>query len=132
LRSKPLKIFITDDSEIILKKIPQMLSDIKNIRIVGHAGNAADTLRLVKELNPDVIILDIKLPGNNGIDILRILKSEKLVPIVIIFTNYPYPEYRQLCSELGADYFFDKSREFSMLIKTIRKIKGSAENHLLN
>jgi DNA-binding NarL/FixJ family response regulator len=109
-----------------------MLSDIKNIRIVGHAGNAADTLRLVKELNPDVIILDIKLPGNNGIDILRILKSEKLVPIVIIFTNYPYPEYRQLCSELGADYFFDKSREFSMLIKTIRKIKGSAENHLLN
>jgi len=102
-----------------------MLGDIENVQIVGHAESTVDTLRLVKELTPDLIILDIKLPGESGMDILKVIKAEKLVPVVIIFTNYPYPEYRQRCHELGADYFFDKSSEFNRMVETIRKIAGS-------
>ena len=101
-----------------------MLGDIENVQIVGHAESAVDTIRLVKELAPDLIILDIRLPGESGMDILKVIKAEKLVPVVIIFTNYPYPEYRQRCHELGADYFFDKSSEFNRMVETIRKIAG--------
>jgi len=125
LKQKPLKIFITDDSEIILKKIPEMLSDIENVQIAGYAMTSVDTLRLIKELTPDVIILDIKLLGESGIDILKIIKAENMVPIVIIFTNYPFPEYQQRCHDLGADYFFDKSTEFNQMVETIQKIARS-------
>jgi len=125
LKKKLLKIFITDDSEVILKKIPEMLSDIENVQIVGQAQTIVDTLRLVRELTPDIIILDIRLPGESGIDILKSIKAENLVPIVIIFTNYPFPEYQQRCHELGADYFYDKSTEFNRLLETVREIAGS-------
>ncbi len=124
MKQKPLKIFITDDSEIILKKIPEMLNNFENVQMVGNAKTAADTLRLVKELTPDIIILDIKLPGESGMDILKVIKAERLVPVVIIFTNYPYPEYRQRCYDLGADYFYDKSTEFNRLVETLHKIAG--------
>ena len=124
MEQKILKIFITDDSEIILKKIPEMLRDLENVQVVGHAESTFDTLRLVKEMTPDIVILDIKLPGESGMDILKVLKDEKLVPAVIIFTNYPYPEYRQRCYDLGADYFYDKSTEFNQMVETVRKIAG--------
>ena len=102
-----------------------MLGDIENVQIVGHAESTVDTLRLVKELTPDLVILDIRLPSESGMDILKVIKSEKQAPVVIIFTNYPYPEYKQRCHDLGADYFFDKSSEFNRMVETIRKIAGS-------
>jgi len=60
------------------------------------------------------------MPGKDGIETLNTIKEEKLVPVVIMLTNYPYPEYFERCRELGADYFFDKSKEFNKLIETIQ------------
>ena len=68
------------------------------------------------------MILDIRLLGGSGIDVLRTLKQEKPSPHVIMLTNYPYPQYREKCLEAGADFFFDKSREFHQVTEVLQQL----------
>jgi DNA-binding NarL/FixJ family response regulator len=103
-----------------------MLIDIADVEIVGQAHNAEDAIASIAEANPDVVILDIRLPGMNGIDVLKDIRTKKLPIRVIMLTNYPYPQYRKKCEALGADYFFDKVAEIEIipnLIEELAKIK---------
>jgi DNA-binding NarL/FixJ family response regulator len=106
-----MRVFIVDDSKIVCKGLQQMLGNIADVEIVGQAHNAQDAIASIAESNPDVVILDIRLPGPSGIDVLKDIREKKLPSRVIMLTNYPYPQYRKKCEELGADYFFDKVTE---------------------
>jgi len=101
----------------------EMLSELPGIEIIGHAQNVSDALSAIKKLNPDVVILDIRIPGGSGIDVLQDIKKEKEAPMVIILTNYPYPQYRKKCLGLGADYFFDKSTEFEKVTELFKRLR---------
>jgi len=68
------------------------------------------------------VILDIRMPGGSGIDVLEDIKKINAAPIVIILTNYPYPQYRKKCMAAGADYFFDKSSEFEKVTEVLKKL----------
>jgi len=125
LKLRNLKVFITDDSEIIIEKLRQMLQKIEGIQVVGSARDSGSTIKAVKKLQPDVIILDVILPDKSGIATLTIIKEEELVPIVIMFTNYPFREYSKRCFELGADFFYDKSKEFGEMIGTLQELRNS-------
>ena len=85
---------------------------------------------MARTLKPDFVVLDIKMPDLNGMDILSDIKQIIPTPVVIILTNYPYPSYRIRCLELGADYFFDKSSEFSNVIKTIQESLNQSDQTL--
>ena len=76
----------------------------------------------IRRLKPDVVILDIHLPGSSGIEVLEAIKKDKPAPIVIMFTNYPYPQYRKRCMDLGADFFFDKSTEHEKLTEVFKRL----------
>ena len=111
-----MNVFIVDDSAIVREKLAAMLSDIAGVRCIGQAGNACDAIRSIAELKPDVVVLDIRLgAGGNGMDVLTQVKKQPPSPIVIMLTNYPYPEYRKRCLALGADYFFDKVTEIEQV-----------------
>lgn len=72
-------------------------------------------------MKTDVVILDIRMPGRNGLDVLRDIKEGSPESKVIILTNYPYPQYRRRCMEEGADFFFDKSSEFEKVTEVLEK-----------
>ncbi len=110
-----MKVFIVDDSLMIWARIIEMLSEIDGIDVVGFSGRKEDAIKRIRQLNPDVVILDIKLYGGSGIEVLRSIKQDRPETIVAMFSNYPYPEYKEKCMELGADYFFDKSKEFNLI-----------------
>ena len=116
-----MRLFIGDDSEILRERLIDILSDIEGVEIIGQAGDVESVLRSIKQLEPDLVILDIQIPGGNGIVALENIKKRARPPIVIMFTNYPYLQYRKKCIELGADFFFYKSTEFEKLIKVVRK-----------
>jgi DNA-binding response OmpR family regulator len=69
------------------------------------------------------VILDIRMPGGSGMDVLQAIKREKQAPMVIMLTNYPYPQYRKKCLGLGADYFFDKSTEFEKVTELFKQLR---------
>ena len=113
-------MFIVDDSEVLRSRLVQMLSEIKGIEIVGEAGFVRDAVREIKKLNPDIAILDMKMADGNGIDILTAIKKDKMTTRVIIFTNYPYLQYRKRCLDAGADFFFYKATELGKLIDLLK------------
>jgi len=116
-----MKVLIADDSAIVRERIVTVLSDLEEIKIIGEAQNADETVELVHKLKPDVVILDIRMPGN-GISVLPKIKDIKHAPIVIMFTNYPYEQYRKKCMEAGAEYFFDKSVGIEEIIEVLNKL----------
>jgi len=118
-----MKIFIADDSAVVRERLIEMLSELPEIEIIGQAQDGLEATNLIKKLNPDVVILDIRMPRENGIDVLQNIKRDKQAPIVIMLTNYSYPQYRKKCMEAGADFFFEKSTEFEKVMEVVKRVK---------
>ena len=121
LRKRPTevrKILIVDNSEIIRSRLQSLVADLDGATVVGMATDARQALLLFQSVNPDLVILDLRMPEGSGLDVLQEIKARSPSTQVAILTNYPYAAYRKRCAELGADYFFDKATEFEMF-KTI-------------
>jgi DNA-binding NarL/FixJ family response regulator len=117
-----MKVFIADDSPIVYERLINMLSKLKGIEIIGKAQDVDEATNSIQRLKPDAVILDIQMPGGSGIDILKHIKKEQPATVVIILTNYPYPQYRQRCMDEGADFFFDKSTEFDKITRVFKQL----------
>jgi len=117
-----LKLFIADDSPVVVERLIAMLSEIPEIKIVGQAQKPLEAINSIQRLKPDAVILDIRLREGSGIDVLQSIKKDNPALLVIILTNYPYPQYRKKCMDAGADFFFDKSTEFEKITKVFKKL----------
>jgi len=120
-----IRIVIVDDSYLVRERLVKMLSAIPGTEVTGEAANSQDALKVFVDQKPHVVIVDIKIPGENGIEVLKKIKKINQAVVVIIITNYPSTQYRTKCLENGADYFFDKSNEYSEVIETIKNIVNS-------
>ena len=92
--------------------------------MVGIAQTGLEAIDGVAELMPDVLILDMAMPGGGGFNALQVGKQRPSAPLVIVLTNYP--AYRQRSLEAGADYFFDKSAEFDQLLVLLERLNSDA------
>ena len=117
-----LTVYIVDDSEVMRERLTESVIDVPEVKILGQSGDPVEALDSIRKLQPDVVILDIRLPGRSGIDLLKDLKEKPAAPIVIMVTNFPYRQYRQGCMAAGADYFFSKIDEFEMIRETLSRI----------
>lgn len=122
-----MKVLIVDDSALVRERLTTMLSEIKGVVVTGQANNSQEAIIAVSKFKPDVVILDIRMPGGNGIDVLFKVKKDKSSPVIIMLTNYPYPQYRKKCLDAGADFFFDKSTEFEIVAKVLKKMTGTSK-----
>ena len=119
-----MKIVIADDSSLLRDRIKSLLNSINNNPIVYEAENGVDALQLIREKEPDLAILDIRMPGMNGIEVLKKIRELKMKVKVCILTNYPYPQYRKRCLEAGADFFLSKTEDFEEINIIINNLKG--------
>lgn len=122
------EVLIVDDSIQVRERLIELLSECPEIRIVGQAGTAGQALAAVAELKPDTVILDIRLPGRNGIHLLKEIKATRPRTTVIMLTNYDFEHYREQCRKLGADYFFNKTREFEKVLSTLADKAAEADS----
>ena len=96
-----------------------MLSELNCISGIGHAKDGEEAVSVVNLMHPDVILLDINMPGKNGVDVLAGLRHQTDA-MIIMLSNYSDPYYRKICEELGAEYFFDKSDEFEKVADVLQ------------
>ena len=122
-KTKKLSVLIADDSSFIRERLPGMLSELSGVEVIGQAEDGDEAIDSARSLNPDVVILDIRMPGKSGMEVLQQLKKEKPGRVVIVLTNYPYPQYRKKCLDLGAEFFFDKSADFENLFAVLKKLR---------
>ncbi|MCH8069046.1 MAG: response regulator transcription factor [Candidatus Marinimicrobia bacterium] len=120
-----MNILLVDDSDIIRQAISNILSKVEGIASIREVSNVKKALILINDYRPDVVIMDIHLRNGNGLNILKFIKEKFSNIMVIILTNDALPEYRKICDDFGADYFFDKSSEFEKIVDVINKTKNT-------
>ncbi len=118
-----LRVFICDDSASVRERLVTMALDLPEVDMVGQAEDAPGSVDAIRQAQPDVVILDIRMPGGSGIEVLRRLKEMTPAPAVIMLTNFSYEQYRTKCEAAGADFFFDKSTEFDQIPLALEQVR---------
>jgi YesN/AraC family two-component response regulator len=95
--------------------------------VLYEARNGLEALRLIVEIKPDLVILDIRMPEMNGIEVLKKIRESKIQVKICILTNYTYPHYKLKCYEAGADYFLRKTEDFEDLKDVIADILNKTD-----
>lgn len=108
-------VYIVDDSQAVRERLIAMITETKGSILAGATGDPMEAVTAIRRLRPDAVILDIRMPGMSGIEVLRKIKSDRPSTVVIMLTNYPFAPYRRECAEAGADYFLHKSTEFEKI-----------------
>lgn len=106
-----MKVLVLDDSPLVSKRLLASLSALPDIELLDGAGDPIEAIRLVRELKPDAVIMDLKTHRRLGIDILRNIKKSVPAPLVVALTNKLYPESGEKCMKDEVDFSFDKFTE---------------------
>lgn len=112
-------ILIVDDNKKYIDRLMVLLSEAGNDKPVVVANDYNEAVKLLAKEKPEIVLLDVNLPGKSGIEILRFIKREGWYCKVIMATNHSNNSYRNLCMEAGADHFLDKSKEFGKIPSVI-------------
>jgi two-component system, NarL family, response regulator DevR len=123
--SAMLKIFLVDDSPLVRQRIAALIGAIQGVEIVGEAEEASDALSGIAATNADVVVVDLRLTGGSGMDVLAGLAQSSRPVITIVLTNYSSAVIREACLSAGANYFFDKTSEFNLARDVIKSIACS-------
>lgn len=114
-------ILIVDDNMCFVERMIGLLDEVKNIGYINVASDYDEANRYLDE-KPDIVLLDINLPGKNGISLLKKIKNSDGECKVIMITNHADDYYRQQCKDLGADHFLDKSSDFAKVPGIINRL----------
>lgn len=119
---KKLVILIVDDNMRFVERMVAMLYELENIDYINIANNYDEARQSLASEKHDLVLLDINLPGKNGIELLRKIKTDETDCKVIMISNHHDEYYREQCKELGASYFLDKSNDFGMVPLIVGKM----------
>jgi len=112
-------VLVVEDSLLIIERILSLLSEAENIKMIIHAANYSESIKMINEISADIVLLDLNLPDKSGIELLKEIKNNHPQMRVIVLTNHASDNYREICTYMGADYFFDKSSDFDKITETI-------------
>lgn len=118
----PIHILIVDDHPIVRQGITSLLSNYDEFSVMGQADNGRDALRFVQEQAPDVVLLDIRMPGESGLHILKQIQERQPQTKVLMLTSFDDDEYVMGALREGAQGFVLKSVSDEMLVHAIRGV----------
>jgi two-component system invasion response regulator UvrY len=113
-------ILLVDDHAVVRNGLKQMLMEHLGSVIFGEANDAIDAMRQVRHQDWGLVVLDIRLPGRSGVDVLKQIKSEKHHLPVLILSSYPESQYAVRLIQAGAAGYISKDAEESEIIKAVK------------
>jgi DNA-binding NarL/FixJ family response regulator len=117
-----IKILVADDHAIIRKGLKQIVSDKSDMLVHGEAANGHEVLNKIRKTDYDAVVLDISMPGMDGLDILKQLKIEKPKLPVLVLSIHPEEQYAMRALKAGASGYLTKESIPDEMITAIRKI----------
>lgn len=114
---KKLRILLADDESIIRLDLREMLKE-QGHDIVGEASNGQEAVELAEKLNPDLIVMDIKMPVMDGLEAVKRINAERTIPVIML-TAYSQPELVQQATELGVYGYLVKPIKEADILPTI-------------
>ena len=117
-----IRVLVADDHAVVRQGLKQILSEEPDILEVGEAGSVAETLRLSREAEWDVVILDITMPDGSGLDILRELRHEKPQLPVLVLSVHSEDQYALRVLRSGAAGYLTKECAPQELVEAVRRV----------
>lgn len=124
-----INVMITDDHAMIREGIKRLLEFDGDIKVIAEAGDGEECLELLKDINPDVLLLDINMPKKNGIEVLEKIKNDKLPLKVLMLTVHNEVEYLVKAVDIGVNGYILKDSESAELKKAIDSVVNG-ENYI--
>lgn len=122
-----IRLVLADDHAIFREGLAHLLASDPEIQLVGEAGRGDDALEMIRDQQPDIAILDISMPGLNGIDVSRQIAVEDLPTRVVLLTMHDDPTLVREAEEAGVAGFVVKDNTASDLIGAVRKVADGGE-----
>jgi DNA-binding NarL/FixJ family response regulator len=126
--SNKIKVLLVDDHAVVRNGLRLMLGEADDIAVEGEADTAQSALQSVRENDFDVVLLDIAMPGKNGLDLLKLLRAEKPKLAVLILSTYSEEIYAMRAFKLGAAGYLTKDSPTSALINAVRKAAAGGKH----
>ncbi len=120
----PIRVVVVDDHAVVRSGIKLLLDRHDDIDVVGEAGNAQDAVFRVRELTPDVILLDLVMPGESGIEVLPKLLKEASGAKVLVLSMQDEPSYVREAFAAGASGYVLKEAADEEVVTAVREIAG--------
>jgi two-component system, NarL family, invasion response regulator UvrY len=117
-----INLIIVDDHEVVRKGLKQIFDDTLDINVADEASSGNELLDKIRKNKFDTVLLDISMPGKDGIDTLKEIKQEKPELPVLIFTMFPEEQYAVRVIKAGASGYLNKECKPNELIEAIRKV----------
>ena len=119
-----IKIALVDDNRTFVSSVRNHLANDPELKVVGQAFGGQDALRMIKELKPDIVLMDIAMPHMNGLEVARCLQWMDTPPAVIFVTMHDNTSYRKAATSVGAAGFVCKSNVVAELLPLIEQVSA--------
>jgi DNA-binding NarL/FixJ family response regulator len=117
-----VRVLIVDDDPLVRSALGLMLGGQADVEVVGEAADGRDGVALARQLAPDVVLMDIRMPRLNGLDATQVLRDEPRPPRVIVLTTFDADEHVLGALAAGADGFLLKDTPPARILEAIRKV----------
>jgi DNA-binding NarL/FixJ family response regulator len=121
-----VRVLVVDDSVAVRDRLVALLSELAGVDVVGTASDAPEGVAVARRLAPDAVVLDIRMPGGDGVAVLQDIKARAPETVVVMLTNYTDEEHRARCLAAGADHFLDKSVDLDRLAEIFEGLASAA------
>jgi len=115
-----IRTLIVDDDASFRRRVKEFLTSEPDIEVIGEAADGQEAFLKTRELQPDLVLMDVRMPGVNGVDVTRQLKDEMPELSVIILTIFDMQEYREAAMASGASGYVVKKSLIEELVPAIR------------
>jgi two-component system, NarL family, response regulator NreC len=115
-------VLIADDHQSVRRGIVGLLSGAPSVEVCGEVANSAEILGKVAELQPDLVLLDVSMPGTNGLEVARLLRQRSPLTKIIILSQHDPQHLRPRALEAGADGCVDKAQIVSELLPALQAL----------
>jgi len=119
-----IRVLLADDHAIIRDGVKQILADTDDLVVVGEAANGAEALKLVAEQDWDLLVLDISMPGKNGLELIKLIRQDRPRLPILIFSMHQEEQYALRALHAGASGYLTKESDGEVLIAAMRKVAG--------
>jgi two-component system NarL family response regulator len=117
-----IRILIADDHPIFREGLVELLTRQKDMSVIGQAGNGEEVCQLYDKLSPDLLLLDLRMPKKDGLEVIKDLMSRAPKPRILVMTNYQATEDIRLALTAGAKGYLLKDAEPAQLWDTVRSV----------
>ncbi|MFI5884359.1 response regulator [Streptomyces sp. NPDC051554] len=115
-----VRVVLADDQQLIRTALRMVMADIEDIEVVGEAGTGAEAVRLTEQLAPDVVVMDIRMPGMDGIEATSTITASSSTARVLVLTTFDDDDYVYGALRAGASGFLVKDMALDDIIGAVR------------